>query len=112
MTETEAINLALRDYRTKWFDAWKSKDWAAVSTEWQAEYTSVAAGTFTQRLILNGSFEGGSASATKNFEQTVRLKALQDFRGELDPDYAAMLDTPARPQPPVRRGTIIRFSPQ
>jgi len=111
MTDDAGIQLALVHYRTQWLAAWKAKDWSAVAAAWDTEYAAVQAGAFSAVLMTSGSFEGGSASATKNFEQTVRLRALQLFRAELDDDYAAMLATPAV-RPAQRRGTIIRFSPQ
>ncbi len=112
MTDADGIQTALLHYRTTWLTAWKAKDWPAVSSAWDTEYAAVQAGAFSAVMMTSGSFEGGSASAAKNFEQTVRLRALQLFRAELDADYADMLATPPPAATPVRRGMVLRFSGQ
>lgn len=110
MNEPDGIQIALQHYRTKWLTAWTADDWSGIATEWQTEYDAVASGALDSTLITQASFEGGGANAQKNFEQSVRLRALQLFRAEMDEDYAPVLAPPAAVAP-RRLGTVLRFSP-
>jgi hypothetical protein len=84
MTEDEAATLALRHYRTTWY----GQVWGAnLLALWQAEYEAVSTGAFAPVLFVSSGFDGGTASAQKNFEQTARVTALQRFRGALDEEY-------------------------
>lgn len=93
MTEDAALQLALNHYRS----LFAGGVWADVSAAWQVEYDAVSRGAFSSVLILGGSFEGGNASARGNFEQPIRLRALQLRRAEMDAAYAAILSVPAAP---------------
>lgn len=93
LDEAAAQMIALRHYRTLWFD---DLPWdAGLLVDWQAEYDAVAAGTFTPLRVFSSSMPELSTSAQKNFEQPLRLAALQSFRAENDAAYAAAVFAPA-----------------
>ena len=107
---------ALVHYRTKWYDAWSTRTntgstWASISSEWQTEYDAVTAEALAPTTISAQTFEGGSTSAIANLPQNIRLRALQAFRAEVQPSYAAALTTEA-PKATRSPGFTIRFSPQ
>ncbi|MEQ1862838.1 MAG: hypothetical protein ABMA13_23190 [Chthoniobacteraceae bacterium] len=90
MTEAAAQLVALRHYRTLWF----GEEWDDIAVAWQTEYDAVSAGTFTPLRITRNSGDGWSAEGAQNFEQPLRLAALQQFRADLDPAYALAVFVP------------------
>lgn len=96
MTEAAAQLIALRHYRTKWL----GQAWEDIAEAWQTEYDSVAAGTFTPLQITKNSGDGWSAESDKNFEQAIRLDALQLFRRDKDAAYAAEVFAPVNSDGP------------
>ncbi len=110
---------ALAHYRTlnaTWLTAWTDRDssgttWAGtVVTEWQAEYDAVSAVALDETLVTSSSLSDGNAAGIANCPPAVRLRALQEFRAELQPAYATALRTPAK-KPRARAGFVIRFGP-
>lgn len=76
---------------------------------WKSEYDRVSASGLSATLITSNSYEGGSASAVKNFDQRIVLEALLIRRAELDPTF----DTSAFEPPQViqrrRFGFVVRL---
>lgn len=91
LDDAAAQLVALRHYRTKWF----GQAWGAISGAWQTEYDSLVSGAFAPVTILSVATEGFNPSGKSNFEQAVRLAALQVFRAELDPAFALAVFAPA-----------------
>lgn len=83
MTDPEAIQLALTDYRI----IFVGNCWEDISAAWQTEYTNVRAGAFTPTIITSANYQGGGATGIKNFEQAIRLRALQLMRLALDHEF-------------------------
>jgi hypothetical protein len=90
LDDAAAQQIALRHYRTKWF----GQAWGAIAAAWQTEYDSVAAGTFNSMEVFSAASEGFNTAARENFEQGARISGLQQFRGELDADYAVAVFAP------------------
>lgn len=115
----DAANLltALVHYRTVWADAWLARDdagttWASIATDWQTEYDALAPEALDPTLATNTNLEGGSFSASlPNVSPAVKLQALQQFRAEVQPSYAAIFQTPPTTPRHRRAGIALRFSP-
>jgi len=112
MSNAAAIQDALEHYRIKWYDAFTGVvTWASIAAAWQTEYDAVASGAFEPTLVTSASFDGGSGSGQKEFEQTARLAGLKIFRAELDSDFAAVLAPPAVEPAPRRMGLTVKLCP-
>lgn len=90
MTDPEAIQLALTDYRMTFV----GHHWDDIKDAWQTEYTAVRSGAFNPTIITSANYQGGGATGIKNFEQSIRLRALQILRMAMDHDFR---EIPAAP---------------
>lgn len=90
MNEADAKLTALRHYRTIWF----GKTWEETLPLWETEYAAVSTGAFKPLQILSSNMDGVSHSGAANFEQSIRVAALQEYRASKDADYAAEIFAP------------------
>lgn len=82
------LQLALADYRMMFPGATGSGLTGTPLTNWQTEYERVKAAGLAATLITGSTMgDGSSASALKNFDQKILLRALLTRRAELDPDF-------------------------
>ena len=77
---------------------------------WQTEYNRVLDSGFSAVLLTASSFEGGTASSQRNFDQKILMRALMTRRVELDPTF----DDTVFALPAVKRtrsGFSVRLHP-
>jgi hypothetical protein len=75
---------------------------------WQAEYDRIAKSGLSATLMTSVSGDGGNASAMKNFDQKILLRALMLRRAELDTVFDAAIFAPPGARPRRRKGTVDR----
>lgn len=86
--------LALAHYRLLFPDL-ASLGMGTPPATWMTEYNRVVSSAFGEVTLTSTSFEGGSGSGQRNFDQSILLRALHNRRTELDCTYVAL--DPVRP---------------
>ena len=93
MVDYDDLQLALAHYALLFPDR-ASLGEGTPPTTWKAEYDRVSAEGLSSTLINAASFEGGQASALKNFDQKTLLRALLQRRSDLDSSFIPFKRTP------------------
>lgn len=99
--------LALAHYRLQ-FPTLESLGAGEIPANWKAEYERVASQGLSATLVTSTSFEGGSGSGVRNFDQKILIAALHTRRAELDADYDETAFSPPGILPRQRMGFIVQ----
>jgi hypothetical protein len=102
------FELALVHYRLL-FPAVASLGVAPACEVWKQEYDRIAASGLRATLIVGTTSDAGGATAQRQFDQKVLLRALIIRRAELDETFEAAVLAPPSHKMRRRAGTIVQL---
>lgn len=105
----EDFTIALTHYRLIFPDVASLGGGAPHPDKWWQEYQRVSEEGLAATLFTQNNYEGGSATAQKNFDQRAILRALVTRRAELDTAFDDAVFAPPAVKSRQRLGHLIRL---